>query len=782
MGGTIALLNLTFTLRVRSLNLTRNSLYVNCDMTTPKRHEPVVPVITELPIQRPKTLLQRLSSSIVHALPSLRSSSSKNDLIDRSATAPGPFGKRAKKTAVAADTKQLLSPESEIVAAGESAEPCPYDPDSYHSLASIEKRRCNFCGMRGPKIIPHEPCHACKTGGPGSHITSAGTHRRRSAVDARHLAHLAHSSDSVLLGPRPVTPERAAKRIGNPPRVSRLPPGIVRLPVPNAANTVPRRNPFERPPSRLGMRSSAGVAYDIRLHDSHHTSMESPLNKPTSPRLHHLPLLPHSEKHPFVHRHEIPKHAIALRAGSSSPLIDRSNSPRMSPRTNNTTDYSETVYYGGRKPSLSSHLVDLKKPQTTTAMVKQVTARKRASIDLYASPLDAALAESEVYKKRSPKQTSSQPKRALVDSNDISMTFGSQDTGSTKIGDMRLELKGGGSDANRPRLRGGSGYESASTDTFAFKLKRWILLCQPCHRYHDESDDDLPPARIARMRQKMNGKAPLPAHLSRGAPSMTSSSSATRASLGAEAVPPVPTMATMSGPPKQSYSSCLSLSSFFYRRPDSPINQPAPVTQAQVLNPPFPQLRGGAESPDKIPSTLFWLAGGTGRKPISFSSWKQSRPKKRMGGLFGMAVFGDKYDQDYTMEAKVVGDVEIECSASVKVNVGNEAGAKEVDGGLATSSASSSSRSSAPSRAESAKEIATVAEEDVPEPVVESVPRELTPPPGESADDVPLCSDALPVELNANVPSDDVAPSPPAEAKDKAGDPVVVDEKKPQVA
>jgi hypothetical protein len=118
----------------------------------------------------------------------------------------------------------------------------------------------------------------------------------------------------------------------------------------------------------------------------------------------------------------------------------------------------------------------------------------------------------------------------------------------------------------------------------------------------------------------------------------------------------------------------------------------------------------------------------------------------------------------------------------VKVNVGNEAGAKEVDGGIATSSASSSSRSSAPSRAESAKEIATVAEEDVPEPVVESVPRELTPPPGESADDVPLCSDALPVELNANVPSDDVAPSPPAEAKDKAGDPVVVDEKKPQVA
>lgn len=591
-------------------------------------------------------------------------------------------------------------------------------------------------------------------------------------------------------------------RIGNRPRVSWLPPGIVRLPAPAkiAATKVSLHETFERSPSRLGMTPFERGAHDLRIHGLQHTIETSPPKKPASPKLHHLPLLPHYVNHPFVHRLEIPMHAIALLAESSSSLTDRSTSPRLSSYKKKTTGYSDAVYYGGRRLSLSSPLVTFDKPQTITVVIKQVQACERVSIDLYATPLDATLADSNVHMKCSP----TQPGLVLSETNDSSTTLGSQETNSTKIGDMRVELKGGSSDATIPRLRGGSGHERVSTDTFAFKFKRWVLLCHPCHKHHDDSDDDLPPARedtperVVKTRQKTNRRAPLPAHLYRTTPSNTSSSSATQTPADEEAVPPVPiTATTMSGLPKRSQSSCLALSSLFHRRSNSPINRPTTVTPAQVLNPPSPQLRGGAESPDKIPPTLSWLAGGTGRKPISFSGWKQSRPKQRMGGLVGMTVFGDKYGQEYKVEAKGIGDVEVKCSASVKVTVDGEVGVKKVDGGAVTSTSSSSSSASSkgksvreiaavseeilpepivepvqraitPSKVESAKEVAAIAEEVVPEPVVESVQRGLTPPPNESAGDVPLCSGELPVESNANEPGNHFAPSISSEGTDKA--------------
>ena len=80
------------------------------------------------------------------------------------------------------------------------------------------------------------------------------------------------------------------------------------------------------------------------------------------------------------------------------------------------------------------------------------------------------------------------------------------------------------------------------------------------------------------------------------------------------------------------------------------------------------------------------------------------------------------------------------------------------------------------------KEIAAVAEEVVPEPVVEPVQRATMPSPNEPVDDVPLCSGALPVEPNANAPDVVAAPSSPTEGKDKGQDAVVIEEKKPQAA
>lgn len=302
------------------------------------------------------------------------------------------------------------------------------------------------------------------------------------------------------------------------------------------------------------------------------------------------------------------------------------------------------------------------------------------------------------------------------------------------------------------------------------------------HKTHYDSDDDLPPVRVdtservVKIGQKMNERASLPAHLCRGTPIVVSRSSATQAPTHVEVTPAAVALSiTVAGPPKRLHFSYLSLWSLFHRRPDLSINRPAPVTPAQVLNPPFPQLRGGAESRNKVPPTLFWLAGGTGRKPISFGGWKQSRPGQRIGGLFGMAIFGDRYGQKYKVEAKVVANGEVECSVSVKGTVRDTVGIKEVEGGVVTSSCSPS----AVSKAESVKEATAIAEEVVPELIVEPAQRGLLPPPNEPTDDAPLCSGTLPVGANVDEHGDVTAPSLRAENNNKVDKPVAVEKKKP---
>jgi hypothetical protein len=150
-----------------------------------------------------------------------------------------------------------------------------------------------------------------------------------------------------------------------------------------------------------------------------------------------------------------------------------------------------------------------------------------------------------------------------------------------------------------------------------------------------------------------------------------------------------------------------------------------------------------------------------------------------MGGLLGMSIFGDKYGQEYKVQVSATGDVESQCSANVKVTVGDGVGAKEVESAVVAPTSSSSSSSSASSKAEPVKEIAAVAEEVVPDAVVEPVQRKLTPPLTESADDVPLCSGALPAEPNASVADDVVTLS---ESSDKADDAVVIEKEKAHAA
>ncbi|KAH6642279.1 hypothetical protein C7974DRAFT_372239 [Boeremia exigua] len=669
-------------------------------------------------------------------------------------TAPISASKRTSKGKTIAKSGPVHVPKVEGNDITQSSQPCPYDSKSYHSFARIEKRRYSFCGMRGPKIVPNEPCDACKSGGPGSHINEDcmqdDNRRRHSAAEPSPLAHLADSSSSVLLGPRPVTPERATRRIGNPPRVSKLPPGIIRLPA-SGSPVSQHHTAASRPPSRLGNASPIDLEHIDFFGNSSKTETTI---RPASPKLHYLRALPNSWDFPFVHRNEIPGHAIALHAGSASPLIDRSNTPKSSSSACGPPDYSNTVYYGDRKPLHPASRSSTPRPQVTTVVVKEAQESGRAVIDLQASSLDTVLAGSEVYRRRSPQQTSaatySQP---VVNATDSETTFGSQDTKSSRLGGMRLELKGGkpSGDAT-PRLRGGSG-RRPSTNTFSFKLKRWLLTCHgPCpdDLLDTDSDADLPPPRVvtpervARMQHKMNGRAPLPAHLSRGAHATRTD----RPSM--QGLPPAVNFTTKtSGSPRRSISSrlsTLSLPPLPFRRSDSLANQHPHLTLPEVPRPPSAHLRGGADSSDRLPPTLYWLAGGTGRKPIRFSSWKRSLPKKRMGGLFGMAVFGNKYGQAYKTEPSA--EVDRPCSSSIEVKGADVANVKDAqrvpdDLGESTSSSTSSSASIAD---DTLREVTVGVEEAVPAVDAGSEQRALAPSPTEIVDDIPLCSGALPVE------------------------------------
>lgn len=747
-------------------------------MTASKQGEPADTIDKVPATQRPKTLLQRLSSGLIHAAPSFRTSTPKNDLLSRPST-PISAEDWSRRGGIVVTNELFLVSQLEATTKDGSEQPCPYNPTSYHSSASIEKRPCSFCGMRGPKILQNEPCIACRTGGAGSHISSdrKQTHhdRQHSAVDAHHLAYLADSSSSILLGPRPVTPERAAKRIGNPPRISSLPPGIVRLPAVNSVYANQDRNAFERPPSRLGATCYSSRTPNVLPQSS---DKEELPRKPVSPKLHHIHGLSNSENFSLVHKHEISKHAVALRAGSASPLTDRGNSPRSSRDVHAPVDFSDTVYYGGKRSPFSVGHAATQKPHVTTVLANELQTSEGATVDL-------APDTSRVYNKSSPqKQKPPQSTQRFGNASDGGITIGNQDRTSTNLGNVRLELKGGYASSHAiPRLRGGSAHENPSTNTLSFKLNRWLLTCHgPCPDDFDtDSDADLPPARVvspqrvARTRQNMNGRASLPSHISRQGQGQTLAPPTTRSPPPPLATLPIPPTTafttTISGPPiPKRHSSCrlsaLNFPSVYPRRPDSPINQPCPITQAQFLNPPIPHLRGGAGLPspsvdpaDKIPPTIFYLAGGT-RKPITFRGWAQNRPKKRSGGLLGMAVFGRRYGREYE------GDRNVLCEVGVAVEVQGEGGGGgefvERGGDASTKGSSSMSFSSGVKPMPDGTASANAA----PAAVAGGVTRALKPQPVEHAEEVPLCSGALPVDPPVDLPVDSTSHSSPGHTDD----------------
>lgn len=624
----------------------------------------------------------------------LRKGTSKINLNARPKTAPAPDRVLAHadiRTRIGlTDSPRMQIPQIRIPKLSEAAESCPYNPTTYHSFPSIEKKQCEFCGLRPPSRatfnIPasNKPCNHCRSKSPFSHLASTFKRPRNpgssNLATESSIAQLIASPPSSDEGPRIVPAAIAAKRIGNPPRNASLPGGRLpsynqlRIPSAEGGSTLEQYGGRRYSLSDSFSKASSSIT-------AHNNSQHKDHARPVSPRLHHLDIIPGAKEHPYVHKHEVDAHMAALRAGAPSPLRRSIDEAHHSANTNVRgmfPDYSRTVFYGTTTSSASTRRLS---PDT---IMQQVHARgtivieegRRGGIPL---DLNVELVNSGVYRRRSPQEdrtATPQPPRRRDDDDSFS-TLTTQ-TPST-VGGTRLELKGG---TTKPRLRGGGDRR--------FRFTRWLLTC----RAHDpDSDDDLPPPRtpaperIARAVQRSRGTATLPLNLSRSSTERSTTAPSLAVHHATPAVTPLPEY--LRSHPHSDHS-------------DLPVTQSDPDIEPLLLEQSGPSLRGGAGSEARLTPTLYWLAGGKG-KPITVSSWQKQKKKKRTGGLLGMALYGAKYCQAYDEHEDREEDaasLQVE-TGSVKVSVDGITMSAKSSGGsvrsepLASSSSSSSARAAA---------------------------------------------------------------------------------------
>ncbi|CAN9271098.1 unnamed protein product [Alternaria alternata] len=400
-----------------------------------------------------------------------------------------------------------------------------------------------------------------------------------------------HSSSSEE-GPRLVPPEIAAKRIGNPPRKAALP--IQRSGAVNDSLTPPSD---QRSSQSLENRITAAHANVPRRRKS---ALEQNDVRPISPRLHYHHGLPNSKDYPYVLKSEVSQHLDAIRAGEPSPLIDFACAARLKKASDRMTDFSETVFYG----------------QKFSAAFGPI-----------------------------PEQHSSlQPPRSTL------IVERSLDTG----GHVVIE---------RPRPE-----QQASINALLHSGDK------PGHGYATDSDNDenLPPARtlnlaeIARASRQAHGISRLPKGISRrGGSQETSRVGKSAAGSGhvTNLLPSrTPSFAATHSQPRSMFFHLptFGLTSTPALPTVPPSNRSAPFTDVAIqprTQSPIVSLRGGTGSPsalrgyERLPPTLFWLAGGRG-KPITTVSWKTQRPKKRMNGLLGMTLHGLDAGTEYREKAR----------------------------------------------------------------------------------------------------------------------------------
>ncbi|KAH7083739.1 hypothetical protein FB567DRAFT_447230 [Paraphoma chrysanthemicola] len=388
---------------------------------------------TEPGLERPKTLFQRVSSGFSAIMPKLRRDHSKADVSGRPETAPGvpcrpTFGSFRHRVHPPSHPHPDV-PRISIPRLSDADPVCPYDSSVYFSFPSIETPRCSFCGLRTiSRPAPSEPCPECKSRSPFSHLASAfgraGAWRTSNSVEETHISEFTSSESSLEDGPRRVPDTVAATRVGNPPRRASLPPDQVPFFL-NSSRllSVPQDVTPGRPSSSA--QGSISRVRGFRPQDA----------RPVSPKLHHLHGLPRSKEHPYVHKHEVEAHLLAIRTGSPSTLlrhideVTNSVDPRE-PYSN----YSQTVFYG--------HTFSL---------------------------------TSRVYRRRTPQLLDHQRGQQDRVHDDSEGSFSTLTTQSpSTVGGMRLELKGG---SERPRLRGGIGRHCPAHARLGDRSTSWLLRC-----------------------------------------------------------------------------------------------------------------------------------------------------------------------------------------------------------------------------------------------------------------------------------------------------------------
>ncbi|OAG23146.1 hypothetical protein CC77DRAFT_1048099 [Alternaria alternata] len=538
--------------------------------------------------------------------------------------------------------QQLPIIQIQVASLSEPNQHCPYDPSNYRSFSKVERSCCSFCGMRPPKSPFSVSCDESRSESAHSHMRPALGKRTdltaRREVTIQNASLPQHSSSSEE-GPRLVPPEIAAKRIGNPPRKAALP--IQRSGAVNDSLTPPSD---QRSSQSLENRITAAHANVPRRRKS---------------------ALEQNDDYPYVLKSEVSQHLDAIRAGEPSPLIDFACAARLKKASDRMTDFSETVFYGqkfsaafGPIPEQHSSL----QPPRSTLIVERsldtgghvVIARPRPEQQ---ASINALLHSGDKYSRRATHLSQQNSLDSRPSSNNRRRTRHTSSRAAPTSNDQPSDFQEGLSDDIIPKLRGG-----------------FATCYRPGHGYATDSDNDenLPPARtlnlaeIARASRQAHGISRLPKGISRrGGSQETSRVGKSAAGSGhvTNLLPSrTPSFAATHSQPRSMFFHLptFGLTSTPALPTVPPSNRSAPFTDVAIqprTQSPIVSLRGGTGSPsalrgyERLPPTLFWLAGGQG-KPITTVSWKTQRPKKRMNGLLGMTLHGLDAGTEYREKAR----------------------------------------------------------------------------------------------------------------------------------
>ncbi|KAH7384158.1 hypothetical protein DE146DRAFT_622698, partial [Phaeosphaeria sp. MPI-PUGE-AT-0046c] len=302
----------------------------------PAKDEREPPALFSAPVdgspQRPKNLLQRLTSGLSTLLPNKASRRSSASNSDRPKTAPFPYHKHKHILRLRRhppNHELMITPHISIPKLSDADSTRPYDSSTYHSSTSNEGEHSRirdlspFFKRASASSASDRPCNHCHSRIPSSNLASPlRCSSRRDSCSSDICSDLPSVDEASLFIediPCIVPYELAARRIGNPPRKSSLPTGLR--------------------PSYSTSHLSPTAALDS------HSTRDS---RPVSPRLHHLHGLPHAHSHPYVRESEVDAHIAALEAGSLSPLLQAvdEEGPAIPNSNKPCRDFSRTVYYG----------------------------------------------------------------------------------------------------------------------------------------------------------------------------------------------------------------------------------------------------------------------------------------------------------------------------------------------------------------------------------------------------------------------------------------------------